>query len=257
MAQDPSPDARLLHPARLLEARLRRRRTRHRRFAGQLPQVHRKAVAAKTKAFWDGCVGEARARKCAHLTNPEAQAKSHEAQRTPEFRARRVAWAKAAWAGLTPEERKEKARKLREVRSRKRAERGLPPIQPKPPKVKVKRRSPQFRQMMSEKIKAYWAKYHAEHPQPPKPVKPPEAADRPALTDSERHAQRSAAHRKAVTAVPKDGGEPLRFDSASPALTIFTPKTTRFCYNSCWHLRNEVNDGRMERKRNGGRFDPS
>lgn len=44
VAQDPSPDARLLHPARLLEARLRRRRTRHRRFAGQLPQVHRKAV---------------------------------------------------------------------------------------------------------------------------------------------------------------------------------------------------------------------
>ena len=129
----------------------------------------RKAVAAKTKAFWDGCVGEARARKCAHLTNPEAQAKSHEAQRTPEFRARRVAWAKAAWAGLTPEERKEKARKLREVRNRKRAERGLPPILPKPPKVKVKRGSPEFRQMMSEKIKAYWAKYHAEHPQPVKP----------------------------------------------------------------------------------------
>ena len=44
VAQDPSADARLLHPARLLEARLRRRRTRHRRFAGQLPQVHRKAV---------------------------------------------------------------------------------------------------------------------------------------------------------------------------------------------------------------------
>ena len=44
VAQDPSPDARLLHPARLLEARLRWRRTRHRRFAGQLPQVHRKAV---------------------------------------------------------------------------------------------------------------------------------------------------------------------------------------------------------------------
>ena len=177
----------------------------------------REAVAAKTKAFWDGCVGEARARKCAHLTNPKAQAKSHEAQRTPEFRARRVAWAKAAWAGLTPEERKEKARKLREVRNRKRAERGLPPILPKPPKVKVKRGSPEFRQMMSEKIKAYWAKYHAEHPQPPKPVKPPEVEDRPALTDGERHAQRSAAHRKAVTAVPKDGGEPLRFDSALSA----------------------------------------
>lgn len=59
----------------------------------------REAVAAKTKAFWDGCVGEARARKCAHLTNPEAQAKSHETQRTPEFRARRVAWAKAGGSG--------------------------------------------------------------------------------------------------------------------------------------------------------------
>ena len=139
----------------------------------------RKAVAAKTKAFWDGCVGEARARKCAHLTNPEAQAKSHEAQRTPEFRARRVAWAKAAWAGLTPEERKEKARKLREVRNRKRAERGLPPILPKPPKVKVKRGSPEFRQMMSEKIKAYWAKYHAEHPSNPTPRHTPKIRESP------------------------------------------------------------------------------
>ena len=70
---------------------------------------------------------------------------------------------------------------------------------------------------MSEKIKAHWAKYHAEHPQPPKPVKPPEAEERPALTDGERHAQRSVAHRKAVMAVPKDGGEPLRFDSALSA----------------------------------------
>ena len=197
---------------------VKRRRTRHRRFAGQLPQVHRKAVAAKTKAFWDGCVGEARARKCAHLTNPEAQAKSHEAQRTPEFRARRVAWAKAAWAGLTPEERKEKARKLREVRNRKRAERGLPPILPKPPKVKVKRGSPEFRQMMSEKIKAYWAKYHAEHPQPPKPVKPPEAEERPALTDGERHAQRSAAHRKGG-----DGGSEGRRRTLGLRLDIALP----------------------------------
>lgn len=48
VAQDPSSDARRLHPARLLEARLRRRRTRHRRFAGQLPQVHRKAVGKMT-----------------------------------------------------------------------------------------------------------------------------------------------------------------------------------------------------------------
>ena len=176
----------------------------------------REAVAAKTKAFWVGCVGEARARKCAHLTNPEAQAKSHEAQRTPEFRARRVAWAKAAWAGLTPEERKEKARKLREVRDRKRAERGLPPIQPKPPKAKVRRGSPEFRQMMSEKIKAHWAKYHAEHPQPPKPCKPPKVAPVPPTSD-EQHAARSVAHRKAVEAVPKDGGEPLRFDSALSA----------------------------------------
>ena len=176
----------------------------------------REAVAAKTKAFWDGCVGEARARKCAHLTNPEAQAKSHEAQRTPEFRARRSAWARAAWAGLTPEERKEKARKLREVRDRKRAERGLPPIQPKPPKETVKRGSPEFRQMMSEKVKAHWAKYHAEHPKPPKPSKPPKAAPTQ-LTPDEQHAARSAAHRKAVVAVPKDGGESLRFDSALSA----------------------------------------
>ena len=49
------------------------------------------------------------------------------------------------------------------------------------------------------------------------PNSPPEAEERPALTDGERHAQRSVAHRKAVTAVPKDGGEPLRFDSALSA----------------------------------------
>ena len=47
---------------------------------------------------WAKCTGEARARRCAHLTNPEAQAKSHAAQRTPEFLAKRSAWAKAAYA---------------------------------------------------------------------------------------------------------------------------------------------------------------
>jgi len=53
--------------------------------------------------FWAGCTGEARARKCAHLTNPEAQAKSHAAQRTPEFKLRKSAWSKAAWARLPPD----------------------------------------------------------------------------------------------------------------------------------------------------------
>ena len=74
----------------------------------------REAVAAKTKAFWDGCTGEARARRCAHLTNPEAQAKSHAAQRTPEFRARRSAWARAAWERLTDEEKIAQAELRRE-----------------------------------------------------------------------------------------------------------------------------------------------
>ena len=54
---------------------------------------------------WAKCTGEARARRCAHLTNPEAQAKSHAAQRTPEFLAKRSAWAKAAYARMTPEAR--------------------------------------------------------------------------------------------------------------------------------------------------------
>ena len=58
VAQDPSPDARLLHPARLLEARLRRRRTRHRRFAGQLPKKLRCTFAQMLR-----CRGRSRPRQ--------------------------------------------------------------------------------------------------------------------------------------------------------------------------------------------------
>ena len=76
-------------------------------------------------ARWANCTGEAR--QCAHLTNPEAQAKSHAAQRTPEFAARRSAWSKAAWARKTPEERRASVEKRRETMRRKRLERGDSP----------------------------------------------------------------------------------------------------------------------------------
>ena len=61
------------------------------------------------RARWAKCVGEDRAKRCAHITSPEAQAKSHAAQRTPEVIARKSASAKAAWERLTP---REKARRM-------------------------------------------------------------------------------------------------------------------------------------------------
>lgn len=65
---------------------------------------------AQMTAFWAGCTGEARAKRCEQITNPEAQAKSHAAQRTPEFRERRKAWGKAMWADVSPEKRLEVGR---------------------------------------------------------------------------------------------------------------------------------------------------
>lgn len=56
-------------------------------------------------AFWESCTGDDRVKKCAHLTNPEAQAKSHAAQRTPEYLARKSVWSKAAWKKVSSEER--------------------------------------------------------------------------------------------------------------------------------------------------------
>lgn len=82
--------------------------------------------------FWESCTGEARAKKCAHLTNPEAQAKSHAAQRTPEFLARRREWSKAQWKDVSPEDRLAIGAKLAEARRKKREERGLPPAAPRP-----------------------------------------------------------------------------------------------------------------------------
>lgn len=78
--------------------------------------------------FWSNCTGEARAARCAHLTNPEAQAKSHEAQRSVRFQERRSAWSKKMWAKTTPEERLAVGAMLAEARRRKREERGLPPV---------------------------------------------------------------------------------------------------------------------------------
>lgn len=96
-------------------------KTRREQFARMTPE-ERKAYAARLNTpeikagchermlqRWAKCKGEDRARACAHITNPEAQAKSHAAQRTPEFLAKKSAWAKAAWERLTPEE-KEAAR---------------------------------------------------------------------------------------------------------------------------------------------------
>lgn len=83
-------------------------------------------------AFWESCTGEDRAKKCAHLTNPEAQAKSHAAQRTPEYLARKSVWSKAAWKKVSPEERLAIGAKLAEARRKKREERGLPTPAPKP-----------------------------------------------------------------------------------------------------------------------------
>lgn len=84
--------------------------------------------------FWSNCTGEARAVRCAHLTNAEAQAKSHAAQRTPEFLARRSEWSKAAWKKVSPEDRLAIGAKLAEARRKKREERGLPAVAPKPTK---------------------------------------------------------------------------------------------------------------------------
>lgn len=122
------------------------------RFAAMSPE-ERAAYAAKFRPkdpsanahrtlvkFWAGCTGEARAKRCAHLTNPEAQAKSHEAQRTPEFLKRRSEWAKRMWAKYTPEERLAVGARLRAIREQQRIDRGLPPVAPKKPKLSPEER---------------------------------------------------------------------------------------------------------------------
>ena len=231
------------------------------KWASLSPEEHAAAVAKfrdplnsehareQLTKFWAGCTGEARARKCAHLTNPEAQAKSHAAQRTPEFRARRSAWAKAAWAGLTPEERKEKARMMREVSELKR--RGLPVPPRKKPSAAV--RDAQLENLRKGRealklhraeralwaargvlptkpkltpeertarrlagIEAYWVKYRAEHPKPP-PAPRKRKRRRRQRTAEEMFIARSRAHRKPVIGTQKKGGEVLRFDSAMNA----------------------------------------
>lgn len=231
------------------------------RYAKMTPE-ERKATAARLNTpeirasrheqmlrRWEKCTGADRARACAHITNPEAQAKSHEAQRTPEFRARRSAWAKAAWAGLTPEERKEKARKMREVSELKR--RGLPVPPRKKPSAAV--RDAQLENLRKGRealklhraeralwaargvlptkpkltpeertarrlagIEAYWVKYRAEHPKPPPRPKKRKRRRRQRTTE-EMFIARSRAHRKPVIGTPKKDGEVLRFDSAMNA----------------------------------------
>lgn len=125
--------------------------------------------------FWANCTGEARAQKCAHLMNPEAQAKSHAAQRTPEFLAKKSAWAKAALARKTPEERRAAIEKQKETKRRKREERiargEIVPAARKP-KTRMNRSSPEYRAHQSEALKQYWAKWRETHPKPPKPPKP-------------------------------------------------------------------------------------
>ena len=101
-------------------------KTRREQFA-RMTSEERKAYAARLNTpeikagrheqmlrRWAKCKGEDRARACAHITNPEAQAKSHAAQRTPEFLARKSAWAKAAWARLSDAEKEARAELRRE-----------------------------------------------------------------------------------------------------------------------------------------------
>ena len=110
------------------------------RYAKMTPE-ERKATAARLNTpeirasrheqmlrRWEKCTGADRARACAHITNPKAQAKSHAAQRTPEFAERRSAWSKRMWARRTDEERKAMGAMLAEARRKKRMERGLPPV---------------------------------------------------------------------------------------------------------------------------------
>ena len=108
---------------------------------------------------WEKCTGAARARACAHITNPKAQAKSHAAQRTPEFAERRSAWSKRMWNGRTDEERKAVGAMLAEARRKKRMERGLPPVavrekgvRPSPVRLR-KKREPKAERQVQKAVK--------------------------------------------------------------------------------------------------------
>lgn len=132
-------------------------------------RIHPNQSAIHTRVMygrWAKCSPEERAKWAEHLTNPEAQAKSHEAQRTPEFLARKSAWAKAVWARKSPEEQR---RTLERLRSGQAAARAAHPKPPKPPRPRLT--PEERRRKSSESMKAYWAKRHAEHPKPPKPLK--------------------------------------------------------------------------------------
>ena len=126
-----------------------------------MTQEERKAVAAHLNTpeiragrheqmlrRWEKCTGAARAKACAHITNPKAQAKSHAAQRTPEFAERRSAWSKRMWNGRTDEERKAVGAMLAEARRKKRMERGLPPVV-----VRVKGRKPKVKRQVQKAVK--------------------------------------------------------------------------------------------------------
>ena len=148
-------------------------------------KIHPNRSATATRSltkFWAGCTGEARARRCAHLTNPEAQAKSHAAQRTPEFLAKRAAWGKAAWERKTPEERAAAVEKRRETMRLKRIARGLPPVTPRKSRARL---SPEERLAVQ---RATMAKFWANHPE----IRERAAAKRAAL---EKKRQDRAAER--------------------------------------------------------------
>ena len=148
-------------------------------------KIHPNRSATATRSltkFWAGCTGEARARRCAHLTNPEAQAKSHAAQRTPEFLAKRAAWGRAAWERKTPEERAAAVEKRRETMRLKRIARGLPPVTPRKSRARL---SPEERLAVQ---RATMVKFWENHPE----IRERAAAKRAAL---EKKRQDRAAER--------------------------------------------------------------
>ena len=152
-------------------------------------KIHPNRSATATRSltkFWAGCTGEARARRCAHLTNPEAQAKSHAAQRTPEFLAKRAAWGKAAWERKTPEERAAAVEKRRETMRLKRIARGLPPVTPRKSRARL---SPEERLAVQ---RATMAKFWANHPE----IRERAAAKRAAL--EKKRQDRAAARAKRI-----------------------------------------------------------
>lgn len=121
-------------------------------------------------AAWANCTGEARAKKCAHLTNAAAQAKSHAAQRSQEFLNRKSEWSKAQWKRVSPEDRLAIGAKLAEARRKKREERGLPPIAPKP--IRPRKTTPEeFAAIRLANLKKGWEAMKARAADNPKPRK--------------------------------------------------------------------------------------